>query len=487
MTSRKKTYPGEKEVPFLDRISKVDQPLPIAGEKNVPSSFSGHTMPPNFVPIPAHRILAGVLATFIILVTSLVLIFGTKRGEIMDGVALERQMLAAAFMGLFATVLMIISGRQIWLLMLLIGLMLSGGMVCLPLYVSDTSGSPDQVFRRDTNSAASRTNEDTIKNSIEELIGLQPLLGERARLLEDGKSTTALGIWLRNLELVNSFLVRDYVIREMRALPETHCYPRGGGNYLMVVTGIEDDLEELAKMVKPLGKVKEIYEDLRVVEVDVDNTRFITASMEKLTNTDSPQFYTLNFGELNSIESKRVISAIHRLCEVEPKLLKEDISNRLIELLKGDWIEDKAGLCRALLVWSQPGGRAGEVALQQAVQLHSNLQEVPAEMVALCLKHREMDVLPLLHQLWHINPLLWEPWFREAGGEAERTILQDFEQTSGLLRQSACRILGHVGGETSLTMLRDTASHTSSETETRIIAKSSIHLIEKRLSQDGSR
>lgn len=487
MKSRKKTYPGEKEVPFLDRISKVEHPLPIAGEKNVPSSFSGHTMPPNFVPIPAYKILAGALASLIILVTSLVLIFGTKRGEIMDGVPLERQMLAAGFMGLFATVLMIISGRRIWLLMLLFGLMLSGVMVCLPLYFSDTSGSPSEVFRRDTNRAPSGAAEGSARDPIEEMIGLQPLLRERARLLEEDKPTTALGVWLRNLELANSFLVRDFIIREMRALPETHCYPRGSGSYLMVVTGVEDDLEGLAKAVEPLGKVEKLHEDLRVVEVSVDNTRFVTAPMEKLTNADTPQFYTLNLGELNSFDSKRVISAAHRLCDVEPKLLKEDISTRLIELLEGNWIEDKAGLCRALLVWSQPDGGAGKAALSQAVQLHCKMQEVPAEMVALCLKHQEMGVLPILLQLWRAGPIAWEPWFREAGGEAENIIVRDFEHTSGLLRQSACRILGHIGGETSLELLRDTTFLLSSDTETRIIAKSSIHLIEKRLSQDDSR
>jgi hypothetical protein len=58
----------------------------------------------------------------------------------------------------------------------------------------------------------------------------------------------AVGRWLRGLTENNKNLVKDHIIRVTGADPSSHAYPRDGGDYLLVVTGITQSLQELADL-----------------------------------------------------------------------------------------------------------------------------------------------------------------------------------------------------------------------------------------------
>ncbi len=483
MANSGKFYPGEKKDPLLGRLARSQNPLPVAGSKNVPSDFESHTKPVFIEPIPPQRILIGVLAAFTFFVTAIALYLGARGGSSFDGVSVETRMLLAGFVTVVATSLLIYSNTRKWLLMLLVGLVMGAGLISLPLYLSGAFSANKNKGTATTEDGDDGENIDTrslSKEELMELIGTEPLEEERARLLELGGADTALGLWLRDLDASNLVTVKEYVIRVMGASLQTHPYPRGERDYLMVVTGIADDIEKLRELAEPLGNVIASHDSVGVVEVMVRNSTFETQPLSLLTDVEGSDFYELNSKELKMIDLNRVSSAVRRLSEVPPTLYREDISAQLIQLLESTWYEDKGELCRALLVWSSGNGKAGRLALEEALQLHQAQNDVPSEMIALCIKENTLDVLPLLHALWLKNSSRWEPWFREAGNPAEKILLRGYDRLNIAQRQSACRILGHIGGADSLPALRVTEG-TAADAETRITATSSIQLIEKRL------
>lgn len=486
----KKFYPGEKKSPFLDQVARVEKPLPKVSDPTVPSSFVSQTVPKVVEPVPPQRIIVGALALFAMVVTALFLILGATRGGVLDGVSTDKRVIIACFVSLLGFCLLIYTNPRAWKRMTLVGVLLGCALISLPLVFTGGSDSLGNSSAEGVDD--SPLDEDIIPdpspapmsmNQLRQLIGTEPLEEERQKLKASGSQTTAVGLWLRKLKVRNRMLVREYVIREMNASLQTHFYPRGD-DQLLVVTGVDGSLDKLALVATALGKVENMHEPIHVVEVTVDNNRFISGPMDQLTNPQSPNFYLLNRVEINSIDIDRISAAVKRLSEVKPVLFRKDISARLIELLSSDWVDFKSDVCNALLAWADDDGEAGKVALDQAVKLQRLGKEVPAEMIALTVSQKNLDVLPLLYSIWESNPTRWEPWFREIGAPAEKTILGGFDETSGSLRQSSVRILGQVGGSKSLPLLKLVEAE-STDNETRILARNAILKIERRLMRNG--
>ena len=484
-----KVFPGEKRDPLLSRMTKVSQPLPRADDKHAPRDFASHANLVYREPLSAKQILLIAVALFGVAVTAVFLVYGTKQGGALFWVGFENRIILAGFVGAMATGLLVFSNSRSWLRMLLLGLTAGGALLAVPFYYQGGAKDMKKNVLPDSKTVAEGKQqpkpEPTLTNAeLRAKIGTEPLEKERSRILKSKEGRGALGLWLRDLRVSHRLQVKEYIVREMKASLQTHFYPREGDDYLLVVTGIDEDLEKLGQVASAFGKVKAIHNPLHVVEVVVDNDRFKSCSMEILTNPDDPRFYVENLQELHAIDLSRISAAVRRISEVKPSLLRDDFSRRLTDLLANNWYEDKGEISRALLTWSLDDGKAGEISLKQALRLHSVGKEVPAEMVALCIQQQEMGVLPLLYKLWEENPSRWEPWFREAGVAAEHVMLDNFENNTGILRQSACRILGQVGTGKSLLVLREVAD-AARDAETKITASTSIQMIEKRESESS--
>ena len=138
----------------------------------------------------------------------------------------------------------------------------------------------------------------------------------------------AVGLWLRGLREFHRLQVRDYIVRNSGADPSSHMYPRSG-DYLMVVTGVTEDLSALARLCERFGEVRRTVDELRIIEVAVTNNSFQEGPLEKLTDPANPAFYELNKRELESIDLERARRAVTRLAPVEPKLYRKDIARRI--------------------------------------------------------------------------------------------------------------------------------------------------------------
>jgi len=247
----------------------------------------------------------------------------------------------------------------------------------------------------------------------------------------------------------------------------------------MVVTGIDLLLEEVAELSAAIGEVHNIYPEISVIEVQVDNGRFVEGALEKLSDQSHSEFYFSNRRELESIDLDRVSRAVKRLKEAEPKVLRSDITRKLIVLLGTNEVEFKADICSALAVWSEEAGPAGDAALVVVKKLHASGDKIPEEMISLIVNEKNVGVLPVLDELWMKSPNQWEALYADLGNVAEATLIRRFPDARGGRMQSIVRLLGEVGGEDSLLLLK--AALPDANAELKVLIKNAMDSIGVRI------
>lgn len=482
----RKFYPGEHRDPLLDHVYRVDRPIPPVNDFAMTQAYAAQATPSVDEPNSPLRIIMGLAGVFGMIITTLVLVLGADRGGVLDGMSTENRLVVAAFAGLFGSVLLVISNPKKRVIALIASTAMASGMLVLPLIFTGASkplgeGVQFKYVNKDPDFVPEPALP-TEEPELRELIGTAPLIAEVERLDSMGSDLKAVGLWLQNLKVRNCLLVRDYILRETNADLQSHYYPRDNGDFLMVVTGIKESADQLAVIAAALGKVENVYSDLNVVQVTVDNEKFLAGPIEQLSNPDDPDFYLLNKIELESIDPDRVEAAVKRLADVEPKLFRKDITERLVRLLGNKWILFKSDICRALLVWSDEPGPAGKVALMEVERLVGQNIDVPEEMMALCIKEKTSGTATVVHKLWLKAPVIWERYYIDLGKDAEKSILAFFDEAKGSFRQSAIRILGATGGAESLDLMKK-ISATTTETEMKILIRNATRSISERLKQ----
>ena len=482
----RKFYPGEHRDPLLDHVFRVDRPIPPVNDLAMTQAYAAQATPTVDEPNSPLRVIMGLAGVFGMIITALILVLGADRGGVLDGMTTDKRLVVAAFAGLFGSVLVVLSNPKKRLLALIASMAMAVGMLSLPLIFTGGSkplGSDTQLkYANEEPELVVKSAPSNKESELREIIGTDPLVAEIARLDSIGSDLKAVGLWLKNLKVRNCLLVRDYILRETNADLQSHYYPRDNGDFLMVVTGIKESADQLAIIAAALGNVENVYSDLSVVQVTVDNERFLAGPIDQLSNPEDPDFYLLNRIELESIDPDRVAASVKRLADVEPKLFRKDITERLIRLLGNKWILFKSDICRALLVWSDEPGRAGEVVLKEIEKMVGQNLDVPEEMIALSIKEQAPGTAPILHKLWLKSPVIWERYYINLGKDAEKNMLGFFDQTTGSFRQSAIRILGSTGGAESLDLMRK-ISETTTEVETKILIRNAIRSISERMKQ----
>lgn len=481
----KKFYPGERKDPGLNRFKRVPLAVtpPVMGTPTV--SYEDAPDPSILEPASPQRVFAGLIGGLIIVMMALLIIIGAKRGGALDGITTENRMIMAGFTGLLGTALLIYANRKTRVKVIVIGLVASIGLVTLPVFFTGGSKAlENRDFARMSSreiTSPGRTADGKI-DAINELslrIGTAPLTAEIERLAKEGSTRQAVGLWLRDLQDRNRFLIMDHILRSTGANPESHYYPRGNGDFLMVVTGIQLTLDEVAKVAGPLGSVERVIPEISVIEVRVNNENFVEGPIEKLTDRSNPAFYDLNKRELESIDLDRIERAVKRLSEAEPKIYRSDITGRLIALLTTPDVKFKGPLCDALAKWAEDPAPAAKAALKVAEELSARKAPIPEEMIALIVKAKNPGVIPIIDALWSESPSHWEMQYSEIGEAAEPALLNRFAQTKGWHRQSAVRLLGRIGGANSLPLLE--AAQDGADPELKVLLDKAIQSIRSRL------
>jgi hypothetical protein len=442
-------------------------------------------------PASPQRIIAGAIGAAGMILMALLLMFGASRGGLLDGMVLTDRLLMAGFASLVGVAMLVYGNPKARLKALAVGMLLSAGVVAVPFFfktgsvpLEQQAGGTSRNLAPVAEAKPQESTEDSTIAALRNRIGTGPLVSEIDKLAKAGSGKRAMGLWLRGLSESNKNLVKDYILRVTGADPASHPYPRDGGDYLLVVTGVTQSIQELAQLAAVLGvdgKAEKIYPEISVIEVRVNNDIFVEGSIEKLSKKDDPAFYDLNKRELESIDLERVKRAVQRFAEAEPKIYRIDITRKLIALLGEDSVDFKTNICTALAVWSEQPGPAGEAALSLVKKLAAKNEPIPPAIIALTVKEKNTGVIPILDELWFKNPMTWESLYGDLGPPAEASLIQRFAETKGTVRHSAVRILGRVGGADSLPVLA--AAVAGADSELKVLIEQAQQSIRTRLAQ----
>jgi len=480
----KKFYPGERTDPALNQFRRVPLATQAAPGPFQPLvSYAPPPDPSTFEPISPQRLISGVAGATAMVLMALLLILGANPNGALDGMPTLNRLLMAGFMGLLGMVALLYANPKNRIKAFLWGGLMIAGLLTLPFVF--TGGSAPLPNNHATLASANKqvepTPEKTNASEFANLVGTKPLEEEIQRLKEQNSTKHAVGLWLRDLREQNRYLIRDYILRTTGASQETHYYPRDKGDFLLVVTGIDQSLEEIAKIASIFGSLQNIHDDISVVEIRVNNETFIAKDIQKLTNKDDPDFYLLNNKELDSIDLERAHGAVQRLAQVEPKVYRNDITQKLISLLGSQAVTFKSDICAALSVWAEKPGPSGDAALKEIKSLMTKKMAIPREMISLVVKEKNTEGIPILDELWHQKPAEWESLYGEFGPLIELRVIRGLTNDDGEQRQSAVRLLGRIGGEDSLPVLK--AATTGANSEMRVLIEKATASILSRMGQ----
>jgi hypothetical protein len=479
-------YPGERKDAGLNRYQRV--PLPAGDHSEAMQEMRYGAIPGRAViePISPQRVIAGSLGVALMVIMGLLLMFGNTPGGMLYGMVLTNRIIMAVFTGLLGVGLLVYANPHARIKSGLVALCLAAALVATPFVFREGS---DIQHRNGVNassailatSAISKEEEAPSVLALRSQIGTGPLVTENKRLTDSATGKHAIGLWLRGMSPSHRFLVRDYILRVSGADSSSHYYPRDGGDYLLVVTGITQTMGELADLTSRLGKVDQLYPELAVIEMRVNQALFVEQAIDILSNRQDPNFYRLNREELESIDLDRVKRAVQRLAEVEPKVYRSDISGKLVSLLGEDGLDFYDGICRALAVWTPELGQASEAALKRVKKLLDSNSIVPPEIISLIVKEKDLRVIPFLDRLWFKSPSDWESLYADLGPPIEATMIQRFPETQGMPRHSAVRVLGRVGSAESLPVLANAAG--GADPELKVLLDKAEKSIRTRLGQ----
>ena len=465
----KKFYPGERRDPRLDGFARV--PHAPAIQPNIQTvHYAEEPAHESFEPPSPQRTMAAVVGGCGMVIATLLLTLGARRNGALDGFDMASRFGLAGFAALIGTLMIVYGNPRARRKALMFALLASGVLLSLPFFFQEAStplGSGAPVAREPE---APKEVKEEISDLAKE-IGLEPLIKENALLASNGGKSRAVGVWFRQLRVSNKLLVRDYMIRSTGADLSSSIYPRDGEDWLMVLSGVTDNLDVIAEAAAKVGHDRDsmrIHANLGVVEVVVDNNLFVEGPPDKLQDKANPAFYDLNRRELDSIDLERARKAVKRLAEAEPKLYRDDINRRLVQLLREADVPMLGDICRALVIWSEPGDEkavAAAIAALRKLDLTTTIP--PREMISFLVARRAVDVAPILDKLWAADPTVWEQLYGELGQPIEPLILARMEKASSPVKHSAMRLLARVGGKASLTAIN--AARNGADPEMRVL------------------
>lgn len=489
---QKKFYPGERRDVSLERFSRIPK------RADLPSNFrtvqyAQEPVHSEIQPVSPARMVFGFMAVAAVVIVSLILAFGGAPGGMLDGASQVKRLMLAGFTALVAAIFLLAAnprsrGRALFGSLLGAALLLS-----LPFVFTEGNKPTDPAtVGLEAGQAPARDSEElTEEEKLEELkeeIVWEPVERE-IRKFEDvpgagGKS--AAGIWLRELREFHKLQIEKYIERSTGADPtDSHVYSRRGG-YLMVVSGVTEDLAELARLCERFGEVNRIIEPLRVIEVTVDNSSFEEGPISKLTNKDDPAYYEMNRRELESIDLERAMKAVARLADAEPKLYRKDIVRRMQELLKESVLDPQGDtglqlqtqIGRALPVWAEEGDGSEAAVLETLEKMPRQTGNVPETLVKFLMLRKDQKAIPLVDELWAADVTRWEDVFIGFGPGIEGPVLARLPDASSAMKRSAARLLAKNGTSKSIPVLE--AERTDADGELSVLIDKALAAIRER-------
>lgn len=442
----RKFYPGEKRNTGLNFYSR--QPH-TEFSANLPVEVAHYAEMPDierFEPTPMSKVIVGLVGAGVMAITLLILITGASQQGVLSGVSTDRRMVIAAFFAIVGTVMISYANPRSRVKATLIAMIAAIGLILTPMWL--TEGSKPLIGTNPvTPLISSPVDMGDSRRKMADLKAEVLYAPMEKALLEGGNQGHVIGVWMKGIRDSNAALVNSYLLRASGASEQSHLYPRMNQNYLLVLTGSQLTLEEMAKQCERVGQVDNVVTELQLIQVTVDNDQFNELPIAKLSDQEDGAFYQMNYRELLCIDIRRINEALVRLSVAKPVQSRDDIIKRMIELLDLSDREMLSNLCKALTVWSDGSDGAPAAAMKAAIALDTKDDVIPIEAAVFLIKWRQPEVYPILDKMWLREPTIWEDVYMQSGAPAQEYLIPHLLEGRNRHRMSAARIAGRIGGE----------------------------------------
>ncbi len=475
----KKSYPGEKRDTNAFRrapLTSIEMPK---GFQSI--NYGDIKRPEVLEPASPLQLIAGACGVGIMIFGALILLLSIKPSSLLGGMPLDKQLIVAGFTSLLGIGLLIYANRNRRFIAGFIGLILAAGVVSIPVFLKEKPSKP----QANQANAGSQIPQQEIESDPADPIQLlrerfmtRPLETEQKRLIASNIDKQAYGVYLTGMLGRNKLNARDYLIRETLAGVTSHPFPRDLNDYLMVLTEVEMDIEQVARVAGKLGEITETHPEINLIVVKVDNEKFVGETDDKLSDQTHSAFYELNLQELQSIDIGRIQKAVERLAQAEAKVLRSDIGRALGELLNKPGVTFHDSLARALLKWSDNLDEISDRGLEILSDYAAFGTSPPEHLVKLVSDQRKPEAIPTLMQFWEANPVLWDDDLVKFGPAVEPELLKKLNTSPLPLQRAIIKTLGRIGTKNSLEALRQQQKQT--DPEIRVLAERAITQIQQR-------
>jgi predicted Zn finger-like uncharacterized protein len=476
-------YPGERRDPALDRYQRVPMGGSMSSLPLQTIQYATTPDPVHFEPVSPQRVLAGALGVILMILVGSLLVVGASRGSVLDGTPTSGRLVMAAFAAIVGGIMLWYANPRARIKAVVVAAVFAVGLMALPFIFTEGS-KPLEASGTAPDLPLTPVAPESANDPYEVLrkeIGTEPIEAENARLAAEGSDRIAVGLWLRGLSEIHRHAVRDFFYRVTPAdRASSYIYPRYGGGYLMMLSGLEADyIPQLAQIAGRLGTMERIHHELNVIEVLVNNEVLNEPPPDIARNSEAPGFFDANKAELESVSPIRVVNAAQRLASAEPTVYRSDISRRLSELLEENDIEVQEAAAKALMVWAEDLEAAARAAAEVAIRLEENDTPAPDGILELAIAGKASAIIPILDKRWMSNPTAWEDRYGRMGAAIEPILLERLPRTAGGLRHSLLSLLSRVGGKDSLKALE--AASAQAQGEYRAMINQVMTVIRERL------
>ncbi|RYD22505.1 MAG: hypothetical protein EOP87_26960, partial [Verrucomicrobiaceae bacterium] len=259
-----KIYPGERNHHALEGFARVDGPkIGVDAATPVPRGVEQGYFSPISRVGPA-RLAAGWAGALLILGVAGVL----QAGPALLDIPPASQGLIALGAGVTGLMLIVFANPRSRMRSAVIGGISAAILLSVPFVFSSkrSTTSPESVKLEVPEVAVPEEGSPPVEEGIEQIrkrTGIAPLEKEIQRLAESGSNMRAYGVWLRDMSESNRIFVRDYMLRTAAASPSSVIYPRDNRDYLMVLTGLDKSIEEVAAIAGKIGRQPKIHPELQ--------------------------------------------------------------------------------------------------------------------------------------------------------------------------------------------------------------------------------
>lgn len=211
------------------------------------------------------------------------------------------------------------------------------------------------------------------------------------------------------------------------------------------------DLEGLASRID-FGTVTKVDAQRRIVLVKADLAKLPEPPKPEATSPLDPNFYKQNLADLRGVDQHRRRSAVQRLKRAEPKELREEITQALLEKLTDSDTFIRRDAVEALGVW---GGE--EIVPPLIDMLASEDRGLCDKIMELLAQRKDPRALEPMIRLLDEFGVSADRHLVTMGSMAEGALLEQIEDLKEDGQAKACEVLGQIGTEKSIPKLTELA------------------------------